>query len=449
MSDLLNIGSSGLTAYRNALSAVSENVANADTPGYSRRTVDLREIQVNGKSPGYRSQYIFSGVTTVGVNRAWDQFKANEARQSDAAAGRADTRQTWLTNIESALDDGPTGVGSTITNFFSAATTLAGDPTNALNRQAMMTSLDDVTRAFRRTSDALGRISTGIGDSAQLEVQSINDAIGALYNLNGSIRTSAPGSSARASLEDQRDQLIDSISTKLDVTATIAGDGTVTLTSASASAQPLMLPSGPGLVGLQRAADGRLALSLSINGTTMPLPAASGTLSGYVDTASQNADRRMQLDALATDFAATVNGWQAGGLDADGNAGADLLTAAGGASGLSLAVTDPDLIAAAGTDGTANGNLLALSGVRTSANFENRWSGIVSGNAQVLASAKAEASAADSWRDFSKAALDEVTGVDLDKEAADLLRFQQAYSASARIIQVARETVQDLFDALR
>ena len=66
----------------------------------------------------------------------------------------------------------------------------------------------------------------------------------------------------------------------------------------------------------------------------------------------------------------------------------------------------------------------------------------------MLASAKAEAAAAATWRDNSYAALDEVTGVDLDTEAAELLRYQQAYNASARIIQVARETIQALFDAL-
>jgi flagellar hook-associated protein 1 FlgK len=79
---------------------------------------------------------------------------------------------------------------------------------------------------------------------------------------------------------------------------------------------------------------------------------------------------------------------------------------------------------------------------------EGRWSALVSANAQMLSSAKAESAASSKWRDTSLAALDEVTGVDLDTEAAEMLRYQQAYSASARIIQVARESIQALFDAL-
>jgi len=448
VSDLLSIGSSGLAAYRNALSAVGENVANADTPGYSRRTVVLQQVNVSGNAAFYKDQVMFGGVETVGVQRAWDDFKAAEARQADAASGRADTRQQWLGAVESALDDGATGVGSSLTNFFASATTLAGDPGDPLKRSSMLTALDDATRAFRSTANALSRVSDGIGAAAKLDVDSVNSTLAALYNLNGTIRTASPGSTARASLEDQRDQLIDQLSTKLDVTATINGDGTVGLSSTSASGVSFLQGTGPGFVTMTKAADGRIAYSLSINGSTTPLPVGSGTLSGYADAASQTADRRGQLDALGADFVATVNNWQALGVDADGNPGADLMSQTGGASTMQVTVTDPDLIAAAGADGTPNGNLLALDNIRTSAGLEERWGGIVSQNAQVLASAKSEAAAADSWRDLSKAALDGVSGIDLDREAADLLRYQQAYSASARIIQVARETVQSLFDAI-
>ncbi len=449
MSDLLAIGSSGLAAYRNALSAVGENVANADTPGYTRRSVRLQEVNATGNMPFYKSQVIFGGVETVGVLRAWDAFKATEARHADAAAGRADTRRQWLGAVESALDDGPTGVGSSLADFFAAATTLAGDPSDPLNRSAMLTALEDVTRAFRSTADSLGRVADGIADAARTDIAALNDALAALHDLNGTIRTATPGSASRASLEDQRDRLIDQISARLDVTATVSEDGSVALHSASASSVALIQGTGPGHVTLARAVDGRLALTLSIAGTTTPLPAGSGALAGYLDAASQTADRRAQLDSLGADFVALVNDWQGNGIDANGDPGADLLQQSGGATTMQLAVSDPALIAAAGPDGTSNGNLLNLHGLREAAGLEARWGAIVAQNAQVLASARSEAAAAESWRDLSKAALDGVSGIDLDREAADLLRYQQAYTASARIIQVARETVQSLFDAMR
>src|SRR4029079_11170770 len=103
------------------------------------------------------------------------------------------------------------------------------------------------------------------------------------------------------------------------------------------------------------------------------------------------------------------------------------------------------LVPAASATAT-NGNLLALDSIRASSKIEDRWSALVSANAQMLSSAKAESTAASNWRDTSLAALDEVTGVDLDTEAAEMLLYQQAYSASARIIQVARESIQAVFD---
>jgi flagellar hook-associated protein 1 FlgK len=449
VSDLLGIGSSALRAYQSALSAVGENVANAQTPGYARRRVVLQEVSVTGEGDiGYKPQVMFAGVTATGVARAWDNFKATEARFSATADGRASVRQQWLSGIEDALDDGVAGVGSAMTGFFNAAASLASDPDDTLGRRALLSSLDNVAAAFRTDGQALDRLSDGIGQAADIEVASLNDALKALNEINGALGPADAKGSARASLEDQRDQLIDFIAEKLDVNVTIAGDGRTTLASASNSGLSLLSGSGPGLVVLAKAADGRLSVQLQTNGTVVPLPAAGGKLAGLVDVAQNVADRRAALDGLAVDFTAMVNGWSAAGEDANGNPGAALMSVAGGATSIQSLVTDPDLVPAASPSGTPNGNLLALDAIRDSSAVEDRWGAIVSANAQVLASATAEAAATASWRDNSYAALDEVTGVDLDAEAADLLRYQQAYNASARIIQVARETIQALFDAL-
>jgi flagellar hook-associated protein 1 FlgK len=194
--------------------------------------------------------------------------------------------------------------------------------------------------------------------------------------------------------------------------------------------------------------DGRLSLQVSTNGTIAPLPAAGGTLAGLVDLSQTTADRRSALDGLAADFTSMVNTWSAAGKDANGNAGANLISTPAGATSMQILATDPNLVPAADASGTPNGNLLALDAVRTSSKVEDRWSALVSANAQMLSSAKAESAASSKWRDSSLASLDEVTGVNLDTEAAEMLRYQQAYNASARIIQVARESIQALFAAL-
>jgi len=449
MTDLLGIGASALKSYQTALSAIGENVANAQTPGYARRRVILQESTVVGTGDiAYRPQVTFNGVTATGVARAWDLFKAQEARLATSSAGRADVRQQWLGGVETALDDGPSGIGASITSFFTAAASLASDPGDPLGRRSVLSALDGAAGAFRNTGQALARISEGIGQAAGLEVTALNDALNALDDINGALAPAAANGSARASLEDQRDQLIDFIAGKIDVKVTIGGDGRATLAAGANASLSLLSDSGPSLVSLVPAADGRLSIQLSENGTIVPLPAAGGTLAGLVDIATTVADRRSALDGLAADFTSMVNSWSAAGRDANGNAGASLISAPGGAVTMQALAGDPDLVPAAAPGGASNGNLLALDALRASSGVEGRWSALVSANAQMLSSARAEAAASSKWRDSSLAALDEVTGVDLDTEAAEMLRFQQAYNASARIIQVARESIQALFDAL-
>src|SRR5437870_6900090 len=238
MTDLLGIGSSALRAYQSALAAVGENVANAHTPGYARRRITLQEVAVSGSGDiAYKPQVMFAGVTAAGVTRAWDNFKASEARFSASADGRASVRQQWLTGIETALDDGIAGVGQSMTGFFTAAASLASDPGDTLGRRAVLTALDNVASAFHTSGQALGRLSDGIGQAAELEVTSLNDALKALDAVNGALGPADSNGSARASLEDERDRLIDFIAAKLDVNVSISEDGRANLSATS----------GPGL----------------------------------------------------------------------------------------------------------------------------------------------------------------------------------------------------------
>ena len=115
------------------------------------------------------------------------------------------------------------------------------------------------------------------------------------------------------------------------------------------------------------------------------------------------------------------------------------------AATIALATTDPNAIAAA-TSAGSNANLLVLSTLRGANGIEAGWSGMVTDQALLVSSAKTEATASTTRKDAAFSALDETSGIDLDAEAAELLRFQQAYSASAKIIQTARQTFQSVLD---
>ena len=449
MSDLLHIGLSGLRTYRNALTATGDNVANAETPGYARREIHIREGVSGGQNnPIYIEDLKFGGVEAKTVGRAWDMFRAADSRYAAGTAARAETRSRWLTNVETALDDGPTGVGKSIGAFFNSATLLAAAPDDRLGRIAMLNALDGAAGSIRTTATALSRVADGVAEAAKLEVEGLNRDLAALTEVNVALRQAGAGRTSRASLEDERDRLIDSISARIDVSVSLDSVGVATLTLGGATSVTLVDSVNRAVIGMTSATDGRIALTLSANGTTSPLPATSGTLAGLVDVAASTADKRQTLEAIAAEFATQLNAWSAAGLDADGNPGAPLLDASDGARSIAALVSDPDLVAAATPGGAENGNLLALDALRGANGVERKWAALVSSQAQALSSARSEASVAATRRDLSFAARDEISGVDLDREAAELLRFQQAYNGSAKIIQIARETIQAILDII-
>ena len=125
-----------------------------------------------------------------------------------------------------------------------------------------------------------------------------------------------------------------------------------------------------------------------------------------------------------------------------------MFTAGATPSDLTLALTDPRGIAAAGVGGGTrdNSNLVGFTTLRGSGGFEASTTALIADNAATLAARQQVANAQSAIRDGAVSARDSVSGVNLDSEAVDLMRFQQAYSASSRVIQVARETLQSILD---
>src|SRR5690348_7540340 len=119
MSDLLGIGLSGVRAYKTALAAVGDNVANAEQPGFARREVRLTQgINSGSQSILYREDLSFGGVDANSVTRAWDAYRAADSRYAASADGRASARSQWLSSVETALGDGDNAVGALVGAFF-------------------------------------------------------------------------------------------------------------------------------------------------------------------------------------------------------------------------------------------------------------------------------------------------------------------------------------------
>lgn len=443
MTDLMSIGASGLRAYRDALGTTSDNIANAQTAGYVRRSVQLAETPGSGDMVLYRSASSPSGVLVQGVQRSVDEWLVEDSRTSIGNAQRTGTRLQWLQASENALDDGQSGVGQSLTAMFNAADALSSDPGNTAARSTFLATVSSAADAFRQTASDLQGVASGIATSGQTAVDQVNSDIAALQKVNEGLLRAREGSTNQASLLDERDQLLDSLSGALPINVTFDAHGAASVRTGGSSG-PILLD-GPtvGTVGLNVLADGQL--SFNVDGTA--IAPASGSLSGLASAAASVADQRTKLDALASQFATQLNNAHEAGIDSNGNAGQALVSFSGTAASLTAASLTPDQVAAADS-ASDNGNMLAFANLRGPTGTEQGWSQLVSMNAQTVSSANAEDTAASTRRDGAMAARDAVSGVDLDHESADLLRFQQAYEGSARVIQVARETFQSILNAI-
>ena len=439
MSDLINIGLSATRAYSASLRMVGENIANADDPAYVRRRVLLTEATMPTRgSPMFKTQVSTGGVEIAGVGRSVDPLADAALRRADAARDGSVQRSDWLTRLETAHNDGEFGIGARMTGFFTAGARAVANPDDAAMRLEMLNGLTRVSEGFQTTARRIDDVDADLTGAMDESVAALNGRLTALVDINRDLRAARPGSAAQAQLFDRRDMAIRDIGAMLPVDIAYDRHGAATLSAGGAT---LVEPTSAVTVTAARDANG--GLTLSTPSATITLP-EDGMFAGMDRAGEAINQRRSDLDALAAGFVADVNGWNAGGATATG-AGGPLMS---GSDALSIAVTtsDPAAIAAATPGGNPAGNLLALENLRGDAGGEAQWRLGITRQSIELNNARADAEAASLFADRAAATRDQISGVDLDMEAAEMLRLQQAYGAAARVLQVARDTVQTILD---
>lgn len=445
MSDLLSVGASGVLAYQSALTTVSDNISNAGTAGYSRRATALKEV-VSISGTGSARQASGNGVTTTGIIRSADELKAAGVRSASSDLSRTETSVTWLSSIESALSNNT--LSATLTSFFNSAKAVAADPTASTPRTAFIEAGTSVANAFTLTGDALDGVNTTIDSTAANTVNQINGIATALGQVNNGLGRAQPGSGAAAQLLDQRDQLLEQLSALTNTNVSTDDLGRVTLRLGDASGPVFLTGDNAGTLYYARSSSGSVSYSVSRNGALATLTPTGGALAGIAEGAQRVAAALANLDQIATDFVTAVNNVQAQGRDLDGNPGVPFFSVGANPTDISIAISDLRTVAAASVGGGTrdNSNLSAFEDVRTSGAFETKLTTLISTNASTLAARQQVATAQSTIRDGAIAARDAVSGVNLDAEAVDLLRFQQAYQASSKVIQTASDIFQTILN---
>lgn len=440
MSDLINIGLSATRAVSASLRMVGENIANADDPAYVRRRVLLTEATMPTRgSPLYRTQVSTGGVEIAGIGRSVDPLADAALRRAQSVHAETSERADWFTRIEGALDDGDYGVGARITAFFSAGARAVATPTDSALRIDMLSELGRVGEGFAQTAQRIDALDTDLDGALSNSVSALNGHMSALAAINRDLRAARPGSAAQAQLFDRRDLAVREITQLLPADISTDRFGVATLTIGGVD---IVAGITAETLGTTRTPGGGIALTTS---TAISVAINGGQFAGLHAAGEALRQRRLDLDAQAAMFVTEVNAWNGAGTTPLGGAGGPLL-AGNSATTITLSSVDPAAIAAATPGGNPAGNLIALTNLRGDNGGEERWRLFNHRNAVELRNVRADADAATIMKDQAAALRDNISGVDLDQEAAEMLRLQQAYGAAARVLQVARDTVQTILD---
>ncbi|MBO9516542.1 MAG: flagellar hook-associated protein FlgK [Porphyrobacter sp.] len=439
-SDLLSIAASGTRAARSALDVTAQNIANASTEGYVRRTAQMEEVSAAG---GFlRSNDIsLSGVRVSGVNRNADAFRQAEVRRTNSDATRAATELNGLMNIEDAVEQAD--VYTAIVEFEGALKQLGADPVDPSLRAATLASAETLAAKFNIAANGLDAAAQGEQFDASAEVDQANVLASEIARINGRLARAGAGSSDQASLLDQRDLMLEKLSGITNINTTFASDGTVTVNLGGATGPALVSGSNTSPLAMTTAADG--TISFDVGGTGVAV--SGGSLSGHALVLQEVATVRGKLDTLAAQVANTVNAAQAAGVDLDGATGTPIFAGTTAAT-ISVVATDGRAIATAPAGAAAGSrdasNLTALSSALESGGVASRMNSLLFDVSSRVSGRKVTSEALATIASSARTTLQQQSGVDLDQEAANLIRFQQAFQASGRAMQVAT----DIFDTL-
>lgn len=438
-SDLFTIGSSGIKAARTALEITSQNIANAATDGYIRRSARLSEMA--GPGSWLRvSDLSLSGVRVDGINRNADLFRQVEVRRTSGDAARASTELRGFENMEAALEQ--SNLFPALTSFETALQRLTSDPVDPSLRAAVLEDARTLSRTFNLAASALNTAGEGLRFEAADGADQINLLASELGRVNLQLTRTTAGTSDSVTLLDQRDALLGRMSAYADISTSFAPDQTVEVRIGNSTA-PLVSGGTTTALAMTTAADGTISFT---QGTT-PVTLSSGKLAGQGQALTALRDNRAALDTIADNLIAAANAAQTTGVALDGTPGQPLFSGSG-AAGIAVALGSGSGIATApATEGPGSrnpANLDALRGVLQAADISGQVDGLLFTVSSAVAGRQITAEALDAIAGSARIALEEQSGVDLDQEAANLVRFQQAFQASGKALQVAS----DIFDTL-
>lgn len=458
LSSILGIARSALIAHRQAMQVTAHNVANAMTPGYSRQRLELAQVGPASGGIGLSSVGLLlgQGVTAAALTRIRDPFLDGSYRDESANLGLASTLRQYLEQIEGQVGEpSDQGIASALDGLFNSFSELANDPSNSIPREQVRSAAQRLVRLFHQLDGQLQNAEEQAVAQMNLEVADVNRLSEQIAGLNAKILALSAGDSMSPDLLDQRDRLLDELSSYLSVDVRQAEDGTLSVMAGGA-----MLVAGTMHEQLVVEGTGPGA-HVALEGGRGVVDPEAGSLAALVDLVGTRIPAlREKLDQLAANLVSEMNAIHRTGTTLSGQTGTDFFDPSGVTAGtiqLTAAIEgSTDAIAASGSGGPGdNAVALQLAGLggaaigglggSTFASFYAAFSGALGVETRA---AQQDEEAAAALFDHADSMRTSVAGVSVDEEMVNLITQQEAYQAAARLITVADEMIQVLLDSV-
>ncbi|MBT4141104.1 MAG: flagellar hook-associated protein FlgK [Candidatus Latescibacteria bacterium] len=474
----LQIGRSALNAQQVGLNTVGNNIANVNTPGYARKnTVLAGDSTVNGGVGG--------GVRVAGLTRQRDQFLDSQFRFAGGQLGSLEVKNRLMGTIESIFTElagGGSSETSAIFNqasgaalsggfnrFFNGFQDLANDPGSTAARAQVREEARFITEQFHRMHDQLTDLRAEIDTEVKDTIRDVNRITEDIASLNERILSiKANPTDVAGNLDDERDRLIDELSSLIDARVREETDGTLTVSGAAGAGVLLVDAALSVPLVIRPVVRGDASVSdITLAATGLNLLVTKGKLSGLIDV-RDNAilSYKESLDELAVHFVGQVNTVHGTGFGLDDSSGnfffePTLVNAreirlstevAGDLNKIATSgpnATNPNISAGAG-DGSVAQAIADLQHARTlgggTQTIEEHYSQFIGQIGAEAGEVIADLNAQTLVMEQVSNRRENVRGVSINEEASDLILFQRAYQAAARIISVVDEMYQSVLN---
>lgn len=309
INNAMNNALSGLEAFESGISTVSNNIANANTPGYA---VESTNIQTEVAGAGQFG----AGVQPAQVSRAASGFAAAQLRNANTANSAASELATSLASISNSLTNNG-DVQNSINQFFSDISSLSANPSSSALRQTVLSDGQSVSASFQSASTNINTTITGAQEGLSTGVTAVNNLLSQLNGINQSL-TKTPNS---ASLLDEQQEALNSLSNYMPVNALPQSNGVVVVASGGTV---LLDQSGVQGLATETNSTGKTFIVAGTNKAPLNLSEADGSLGGMLGTITAGTQALQSLGTLAAVFSTQVNQSQAQGLDMSGQEGKSL-----------------------------------------------------------------------------------------------------------------------------